>query len=41
MAHKMYPLVKRTNVIPIIAHNSSKYDVHLFIKELSEIDDQT
>ena len=30
---------KKPTFIPIMAHNSSKYDTHLYVKELSEIDD--
>ena len=40
MAHDSCNLkLKEPTFVPIIAHNSSKYDVHLFIKELSEIGD--
>ena len=40
MAHKACNLkCKEPTFIPVIAHNCSKYDIHLFIKELSEIQD--
>ena len=40
MAHQSCNInCKEPTFIPIIAHNSSKYDTHLFIKELSEIND--
>ena len=40
MAHKECNLkYKEPNFISIITHTSSKYDIYLFIKELSEIDD--
>ena len=40
MAHKACNLkCKEPTLIPVIAHNCSKYDIHLFIKELSEIQD--
>ena len=40
MAHQSCNInCREPTFIPIIAHNSSKYDTHLFIKELSEIDD--
>ena len=38
MAHKECNLnFKEPTFIPIIGHNASKYDIHLFIKEMSEL----
>ena len=40
MAHQECNLnYKEHTFIPVLAHSASKYDMHLFIKELSEIND--